>query len=68
MYYSAQVSHVWMSSSGKPPCWWHLVQALKIKKTTHKTLAEKFEAENSKLVPLSINFIGMRSAYYVICP
>ena len=44
-----------MSSSGKPPCWWHLVQALK--KTTHKTLAEKFEAENSKLVPLSVKCI-----------
>ena len=39
---------VWMSSSDKPPCWWHLVQALK--KTTHKTLAETIAAENSKLV------------------
>ena len=41
---------VWMSfsSSDNPPCWWHLAQALKM--TTHKTLAERIEAENGKCI------------------
>ena len=52
-----ELVNVWMSfsSSDKPPCWWHLAQALK--KTAHKTLAERIEAENGKLVPLSVKCI-----------
>ena len=36
----------WLSSSRDPPCWWHLVQALKT--IDENVLAEKIEKEHSK--------------------
>ena len=37
---------VWMSSSPDPPCWWHLVQALK--QMDYRVLAKEIETEQSK--------------------
>ena len=37
---------VWMSSSSDPPCWWHLVQALK--RMDYRVLAKEIETEQSK--------------------
>ena len=36
---------VWMSSSPDPPCWWHLVQALKL--MDYRVLAKEIESEQS---------------------
>ena len=36
----------WLSSSPDPPCWWHLVQALK--KINNNSLAEKIRKEHGK--------------------
>ena len=42
-----EVVSAWLSSSVVPPCWWHLVQALK--KIKESALAKKIEDEHSKL-------------------
>ena len=36
----------WLSSSSDPPCWWHLVQALK--KIGHNNIADEIESSYSK--------------------
>jgi ankyrin repeat protein len=41
-----ELVRMWMSSSPDPPCWWHLVQALK--QIKYWNLAEEIEAEHSK--------------------
>ena len=46
-----ELVRVWMSSSPDPPCWWHLVQALKL--MDYRVLAKEIETEHGKF------FIGM---------
>ena len=41
-----ELVRVWMSSSPDPPCWWHLVQALK--QMDYRVLAKEIETEHSK--------------------
>ena len=41
-----ELVRVWMSSSPDPPCWWHLVQALKL--MDYRVLAKEIETEQSK--------------------
>ena len=43
-----ELVRVWMSSSPDPPCWWHLVQALK--QTDYRVLAKEIETEQSKFL------------------
>ena len=41
-----ELVRVWMSSSPDLPCWWHLVQALKL--MDYRVLAKEIETEQSK--------------------
>ena len=41
-----ELVRVWVSSSLDPPCWWHLVQALKL--MDYRVLAKEIETEQSK--------------------
>ena len=41
-----ELVRVWMSSSPDPPCWWHLVQALKL--MDYRILAKEIETEYSE--------------------
>ena len=43
-----ELVRVWMSSSPDPPCWWHLVQALK--QIDYRVLAKEIETEQSKFL------------------
>ena len=45
-----EVVRVWMNSCPDPPCWWHLVQALR--KIHENVLAEKIVSEHSKFESL----------------
>ena len=45
-----ELVRVWMSSSPDPPCWWHLVQALK--QMDYRVLAKDIETEQSKFLGL----------------
>jgi ankyrin repeat protein len=49
----AELVRAWMSSSPDPPCWWHLMQALKLIK--YDNLAEEIEAEHSKSVDFTLH-------------
>ena len=41
-----ELVRVWMSSSPDPPCWWHLVEALKL--MDYRVLAKEIETEHGK--------------------
>ena len=41
-----ELVRVWMSSSPDPPCWWHLVQALKL--MDYRVLAKEIETKHRK--------------------
>ena len=41
-----ELVRVWMSSSPDPPCWWHLVEALKL--MDYRVLAKEIETEHCK--------------------
>ena len=43
-----ELVRVWMSSSPDPPCWWHLVQALK--RMDYRVLAKEIETEHCKFL------------------
>ena len=43
-----EVVRAWMSSSLDPPCWWHLVEALK--EIDHGATANEIEKEHSELI------------------
>ena len=52
-----ELVRVWMSSCPDPPCWWHLVQALKL--MDYRVLAKEIETEHSKF------FTGMGWCKYI---
>ena len=54
-----ELVRVWMSSSPDPPCWWHLVQALKL--MDYRVLAKEIETEHGKF--LGLCWVNVRVSY-----
>ena len=59
-----ELVRVWMSSSPDPPCWWHLVQALKL--TDYRVLAKEIETEHGKFLGLGGLALYLRVCMYLI--
>ena len=57
-----ELVRVWMSSSPDPPCWWHLVQALKL--MDYRVLAKEIETEQSKFF---CDCMGYISVHFCAC-
>ena len=45
-----ELVRVWLSSSLEPPCWWHLVRALRTDMVGRKDLAESIERDFGKFI------------------
>ena len=54
----------WMTSSPDPPCWWHLVEALK--KIDQRVLAKSIEEEHCKLECICVNCMRL-IIYFLVC-
>ena len=59
-----EVVKAWMSSSRTPPCWWHLVDALR--RVDRRRMAEKIEEKyGNYVVTLQLNMNALKYVYLI---